>query len=72
MSFTAVLEEKMTNIVSVFDKLTEELNKKREEAEAINKEMNSIVDEQKRLQGEYRVLKELIEKSETAEGNVAK
>ena len=67
MSLKKTIEEKIKKVSETFDGFTAQLNEKKEAIEAIQKEMNAIIDEQKRLQGEYRTLKELLNQSETDE-----
>ena len=67
MSLKKTIEEKIKKVSETFDGFTAQLNEKKEATEAIQKEMNAIIDEQKRLQGEYRTLKELLNQPETDE-----
>ena len=61
------LEKKKETITVKFDQLVENLNERKAKIEELQKEMTDIVDEQKRLQGEYRTLKELLNQPETDE-----
>ncbi|MDY0016132.1 MAG: hypothetical protein RBS13_07985 [Bacteroidales bacterium] len=67
MSLKKTIEEKIKKVSEAFDGFTAQLNEKKEAIEAIQKEMNGIIDEQKRLQGEYITLKELLNQPETDE-----
>jgi regulator of replication initiation timing len=67
LSLKKTIEEKIKKVSETFDSFTAQLNEKKEAIEAIQKEMNAIIDEQKRLQGEYRTLKELLNQPETDE-----
>ena len=55
------LEKKKETITVKFDQLVENLNERKAKIEELQKEITEIVDEQKRLQGEYRAVQELID-----------
>jgi regulator of replication initiation timing len=55
------LEKKKEAITAKFDQLIESLNERKIKVEELQKEMTDIVDEQKRLQGEYRAVQELLD-----------
>ena len=57
------LEGKRDEITKVFNSLADQLNEKRAEMEKVQKEMTDIIDEQKRLQGEFRLVSEMLQES---------
>ncbi len=63
MDFLKMLEDKREEITIKFEKCTEMVNEKKEQMETLHKEMLTIIDEQKRMQGEFRTIKELIDKT---------
>lgn len=65
------LEKKLVIISTKFDELSETIKNKKDEIENLKNEMSIVLDEQKRLQGEYRVIKDLINeiKNQPTENN---
>ncbi|HPO11685.1 MAG TPA: hypothetical protein PLM63_03825 [bacterium] len=61
------LKKKQELVEKNFDILGEKLKEKKVEIDEIQKEINEIIDEQKRLQGEYRAVKSLIDEMSISE-----
>lgn len=61
------LKKKQELVEKNFDILGEKLKEKKVEIDEIQKEINEIIDEQKRLQGEYRAVKILIDEMSISE-----